>query len=701
MSLTISLSATDVAVQMAGSTPDLNYEQFSAPTLEDVVYCHNTNTIGNCNNVSCSGDHCKNTPQIATCAGKGKLIFSAMKKPITNKKNDKCYAKCDSTAYCGTITSAGTCGMGKHAPAELLAHSSSENTSAPQAGSATCRVAYDFSDFSANDVSALAKWVQAVTTQQNALMTSPLTAAEAQHLRSSAVVTGVVTLWTQQITTAVGLIHDVDSINTYREDLLSNFSSEFALSAAFQQNLLLTMNLPSMPTTDRITFHLTHPQYLLFQASKVSKVSSQDLFMTAHANAIFQDQAGALSKAGEAQTIRSPVLKVVESRYLSGLDVQTYLFQDGIPVAAFTAANYPDVFATTYEVTCQVQQWSPMTAMFLMYNHTLTNALCAAILQDTGLLPNACFQNKGCPAVSADCKAAIQEHCTTVYSPPPSLTRLATDDFFMSTNSDSCYCYHTLVAPPDVASGNMTAMCFANSCNNNVDLNLFGLTDAACQPHCLQMYKWLHGQDPPENQDEVNWVRYNALCTEDYQPYAKQTLNWKVLVAGISGGVLLATATQLRARRWWLTVLVGLVAVGVAVFLGFDLAGQSNCQAATKTAVCRAQITGIALPSNMCTYQQSCECGMDADCARAGCTCSSGMCMSATHARKQTITKTVKVYFWALLLLLFCTISVPVTLSALKLKWPWVVVGGLVPAAVAAIFGWGTISQKGSESVCN
>jgi len=298
-------------------------------------------------------------------------------------------------------------------------------------------------------------------------------------------------------------------------------------------------------------------------------------------------------------------------------------------------------FMPTFALKVRIVKWHPILVSYCAASGVLlpTADLCQQIYQQTGIQIEACNSCK--TANKEDCKQKLPFYCSTVFTHPNAWVSslLYQNTLNRVSIENQCQCYNSELPPPNmIVPGNPAAMCFNKYCSDS-DLDLVGANDAFCKKNCRTVDEWVHPTDPSmvsKNPGALNVTRFDSLCGK----YKTRKVNWNVLLNGL---VVVGCGVGLCCffKRRWVAVSVGvslgLVLLGVVLFLSFDLVLSSYCTEDTsKPYLCETAITKIQVPRSFCDYRY-CECLFDGDCP-TGCICGSGKCIPLDYGVQKMAT---------------------------------------------------------------
>ncbi len=241
-------------------------------------------------------------------------------------------------------------------------------------------------------------------------------------------------------------------------------------------------------------------------------------------------------------------------------------------------------------------------------------------------------------------------------------------------NDENCNCYAEASAAPIGKFATSDAdMCFNSECTSSQRwIDAYNLDDDNCSNQCATVQGWLYSTDPGKqssNLDNFDAVKYANVCGDTYIPY-DQTIHIGNLVGLIVAAVLITSSVGLLTKgktRIGVTVVTGLLSLGLAIFLGIDLSGDPICEGTgyPATSKCLSKITKMNLPSSLCNYYAQCECQSNTQCH--GCTCVSGTCFpnNKNGSRKTMIQNCKYIDFNLLIPLTSSAIAVPILFMAI------------------------------------
>lgn len=342
----------------------------------------------------------------------------------------------------------------------------------------------------------------------------------------------------------------------------------------------------------------------------------------------------------------------------------------------------PNKFVAYYTATCTVKKWSVMLVSYIRRVFPDIEFNCEEVLKDTKLYLIDCWEcGYGAP-ITEQCKSDIAQYCKGYLIPPSYIFGSyvwLSDLWLVKGNSADCGCYVTPgPAPVGQFATSDADMCFNTLCTSSQRwIDAYDLNNKdKCGSQCGTVQGWLYATDPgrqPANLDYLDIVKYGSFCGDTYIPYDTSTLNIDILAGLLVGAVLITVSVGLLTQgkvRIGVTVVTGLISIGVAIFLGIDLSGKPICEGTEypATAKCVSRITNMYLPQSMCKFYAQCECQADSICN--GCKCVSGTCFPFnTGGSRETRVQNCKyINFNLLIPLTASAITVPILFMAICSK---------------------------------
>ena len=355
------------------------------------------------------------------------------------------------------------------------------------------------------------------------------------------------------------------------------------------------------------------------------------------------------------------------------IDTETFgCTTQGVPYKDFTDnkdGKYTYNFVTSYNVKCKITKWTAMLMVFALsrMQDQLTDNTISQMSSDTEILTVKRFKSD-CSSITPDNRSKCLNYVTT-YCQNISNNTAFSDSLIgvyvfngnLGGGANACNCYNSNVQPPVIAyPGNPTAMCFDTNCDNDVLIDLFGLSPDFCKTKCSEMWNWMFNANPTMGKPVpqfFNSARYSDVCGKNYHPTSQSGANIILALYMAFSSLLILLCIYLSLKYYnvsnktnYITIgITGAIFVGITVFILIDTRGNSVCEGTTfpQKSVCKSSITGTSIPNEFCNFMSACECQTDSDC-KGDCECSSQVCIPTTSVAKQkiTLTQKSKVSYW-------------------------------------------------------
>lgn len=190
-------------------------------------------------------------------------------------------------------------------------------------------------------------------------------------------------------------------------------------------------------------------------------------------------------------------------------------------------------FILGYTVTLNVVKWTPMLLLYVSTRYPLYNyssQLCSDISNDIVTYPTPCLKYEN--NLNNICQFDIE-------LPPVYSNNLDILDNIISTNSNSCSCFQSLLAPSgqnNTPNGIAVNKCFSSKCSQNIrDNSQPPLTDSQCKKNCELVWDWLNSEAPfgSVKPDDIDWNRLEQICGKSFRPYNVPFFDKDVLILGL------------------------------------------------------------------------------------------------------------------------------------------------------------------------
>jgi hypothetical protein len=558
----------------------------------------------------------------------------------------------------------GTKGTGNCAGGTCQYHSNwdlnSGSITSGTSGWAACTYGYDFSQYKTSNLQDLYYWLSDVYAGFNGFniqnrirdgnyMYAALTDIYNQMYGFGPYANSAPSNWLQTdfIAAFPNYIHgEIGPLNSLFESLYPNNT----IPTDLVNMLTYLLRLPT-PAQNGDTYTLTlYINSLQYQALKNS--AAPLVLLNSWLNAFLQDGSSKVTINGIQKIPSNAQISAYTIDYLTPFQVQDYNGNTSYMVVLTSESDFlnePQYGKTgTYTfgiaaVTVTISAWSPILLAFFqsfLAGVTFSSNASSTIQSQTGFIPMANFQS----LISSinTITPTLQTYCAIVYDPPPNMPSV-TDYLPNQVTTQACQCYYsTLPSPLESGPNNSAAICYDNTCTDNMR-TLLGLTDTNCMKYCSQVWNWLSAQNVENrsvNPHRLDNIRYKSLCGQSYAPPMPANYNWPALGFGIGFSVLICLILFALLRYMELdldisTTLVTLILIILVAFFGFlgrDFAGIGVCE--NSSSKCQSRISKKYIPDLFCSYMPNCECSIDSDCNLDGnCTCVNGICQPINGAR--------------------------------------------------------------------
>ena len=334
--------------------------------------------------------------------------------------------------------------------------------------------------------------------------------------------------------------------------------------------------------------------------------------------------------------------------------------------------NYIDIYNSNskilnIEIKVKIISWSVMSMAYIskFYNQLISNDLCNTF-KNSNLytIPSSCMALDTIDTIKY--KSDILSFCEATFDNFP-MSHTSMHGLLLNATSDNCICYTSRVAPPNIANGNIAAMCFNSSCNDKIYNEIFDLSTENCKQYCDKAYYWMTNTNPadqPGNKSAFDWDKFRKVCGISYESISnKQYFNTKLLIPGISTSLLIILLSFLLCKNKQYsihkTIIILTTISTISILSTFALAryfnGYSLCD--KKELKCLNSYKKY-IPNEFCDDIFSCECASNQDCQN-GCLCMSSTCYPASGSRKSKIDKVKKPHTIQIVLGIFFSILLP------------------------------------------
>ena len=308
------------------------------------------------------------------------------------------------------------------------------------------------------------------------------------------------------------------------------------------------------------------------------------------------------------------------------------------------------VFLINISTTMDINSWSPMLYVYAKSNFNVpsnvTQSFASILYKDTnGLYPTYdSFSKDICGNKNYyDC---YYDTCEYTFVPSSKRCSIPYDaaELFMTMSKD-CACIKTNITPVNVSPqyANKTSMCYSKDCTDE-QLKKFNINKQYCKNNCDDVTNWLNNPDKSyklQNSKKFNTDRYGSYCLQSNSfpfNYYYFIIIWISFIA-----ISLLISMKIKKRRL-LTIFLttfNVVALGVSIFMGFFLSGNSFCS--NQKTVCYSNlIRSVQLTSSCCDSENvHCQCDTDSDCNDENFYCGSGSCVPYTEVDYNKTTKKV------------------------------------------------------------
>lgn len=505
---------------------------------------------------------------------------------------------------------------------------------------------------------------------------------------------------------------NISSIKSRKDNLTSlleqNFNQRYPTSPLLPSKLKESINkncvIPMLDMDDKdiyINIPLSQSQYVLYTESKDKSGYLVDnlawLLDDKNSNVINKD------------IPLKPELTIINDKYKVNtivIDEDNYYSSNNISYQDFFSNNedkYTDNFLTSYIIRCKITGWTGILMVFALTKlSNIPDIIINTMINQTGFLPLSEFE-KDCSGDAIEsqkikCLQYIKEHCSK-YTYPPQYTGtniisnvIFTGDLAGGTNA--CQCYNSQLQPKIGATqGNITAMCFDKTCNNNTLKSLFNLSDKRCSTECNKMWNWINNKDPYNDQEGVSVQyldegRFRNICNEKYSPFNTLIFN-KFLAIYLSLIVILVISiifvilkhVQISNTKISIIVLIVFLFLSLlSLFILEDTKGIPDCKGDKypKEPVCKSKYTKIYIPEEFCTTLSACEC--DVKCENDDCNCISQLCIPKDPKKAGNIIRNLNSHIikWRVVMSIILLVLTIILSSCMILFTDYLILSGAV-----------------------
>lgn len=444
----------------------------------------------------------------------------------------------------------------------------------------------------------------------------------------------------------------------YSSDLVkTRYSTQFGslfsendnrMPIAFQEALKSLLSPPKTSfdgTNYILTFYLSHNLYSAISGSSYDKLS----YLSELLNIFFRDSKG--------QIIDRELNEQRDAGYASfknfSIGNMNYIFLPKYKVRTTQYAlsndpDYLDCMIGTYELSIQIENWSPLTAVYFLSKGIslppmkISGGLSIDASAEKILIPFT-WALKNVNEQNNDTKMAlIDELCKIDYKAPRFMSQTKFPEYFLLRDSDNCLCItSTLTSVSEKDYRDIRSMCFDKNCDNPDMISKYGLTPDVCRPYCKKIYELLNpqgGGTTARNISVIDEERYRNICGANYNPTSD--------IPDYDKSVLLGT--YITVPTIWFTLFMVFLNIGLKISVSIIVSTFLSCLCAgglVYTAkllsgngycndnmefVCKIKDTNISIPKQFCR-EVNCECLLSSQCG--SCVCASGLCVPVIGTR--------------------------------------------------------------------